>query len=220
MEGFMKFLELTQGKWAQVDDEDYAYVSQWKWYASCKGARGQYYACRTRRLGETGPRCRLLHYEVLRLRQPLAEGKVIDHINREPLDCQKDNLRICTHRENLRNQRPQRRGTSRYRGVYFHKPRRKWTAKIKYDGKARYLGLFRTEYQAMMAYNAAAMGMFKLFAYVNQWQGPTECPEGFRPQWKAYEPGVTGVMEWLVSKGCRIEGHRDRGGGAVLDYVI
>ena len=216
----MKLLELTQGRHAKVDNEDWDYLRRWKWYASCKGKRGQYYGCRTLRKGETGSRCRLLHYEVLRLRQPLGGGKVIDHINRDPLDCRKGNLRICTHRENLRNQRPQRRGTSQYRGVYFQRRKGKWTAKIKYEGKSKYLGLFKTEYQAMLIYNGAAMRYFGLFAYLNQWRGPTRCPAGYEPRWEAYEPGVAGVRNWLQAKGCRMETDQEEMQRHSMDYVI
>ena len=216
----VKFLELTQGRHAKVDDEDWEYLGQWQWHASRKGKRGQYYGCRTRRKGESGSRCRLLHYEVLRLVQPLGGGKVIDHINRDPLDCRKGNLRICTHRENLRNQRPQLRGTSQYRGVYFQRKKGKWTAKIKYEGKAKYLGLFKTEYQAMLIYNGAAMRYFGLFAYLNQWRGPTRCPASYEPRWEENEPGVTRVRSWALRNGYRIyESPADSQSGS-FNYVI
>jgi len=201
----MKYLELTQGQRAVVDDEDWVRVSRWKWHASRKGKTGEYYACRNRRTGEGGPKSRLLHYAALGLEQPLRDGRVIDHINGRPLDCRKANLRVCTHQENLRNQRAQRRGTSRYRGVYWQRQRGKWTAKIKCDGRSEYLGLFRTEYAAAAAYNVAAAERFGLFARLNRWEGPTACPPGPSRPWEAIEPGVTGAERWAERRGMRRE---------------
>ena len=41
----MKLIQLTKGKFAQVEDEDYEYLNQWKW--SAKVCKNNIYANRT-----------------------------------------------------------------------------------------------------------------------------------------------------------------------------
>ena len=44
----MKEIILTQGLVAQVDDEDYAFLNQWKWYAVFN--KTTYYAVRSKQI--------------------------------------------------------------------------------------------------------------------------------------------------------------------------
>lgn len=100
-----------------------------------------------------------LHRDILRA----PAGMVIDHINGNPLDNRKANLRICEHRQNLWNGRPHRDGSSKYRGVSWSKGKSKWRAQI--QGKT--LGFFAEEDDAAKAYNAAALVNFGAFARLN-----------------------------------------------------
>lgn len=69
------------------------------------------------------------------------KGKVVDHINRNPLDNRRMNLRVVTIQQNLRNQkRPN--NTSGQNGVSFNKLSNRWEAYITTDYKRRNLGLF------------------------------------------------------------------------------
>jgi len=95
------------------------------------------------------------------------DGTVVDHINRNSLNNRRCNLRICTQKENLRNGRPSRRSTSRFKGVYFDKQTRKWIAKIGYNGKTIHLGSFEDEVEAAKAYDRKAYELFGDFAYLN-----------------------------------------------------
>ena len=85
----MKEIPLTRGKFALVDDEDYEWLSQWKWYCSTTGyaVRG----CKNRIL--------YMHREIAKTKP----GMLTDHINRNKLDNRKENLRFCSHRENMKN---------------------------------------------------------------------------------------------------------------------
>lgn len=65
-----------------------------------------------------------------------------DHIDRNPLNNQKDNLRIATHQENSCNRGIYINNTSGITGVYWDKQHNKWRARINVDNKNVNLGLF------------------------------------------------------------------------------
>ena len=91
----MKKIKLTQGKFAPVDDEDYERVSQYKWTAEKCSKSENYYA-----------RNRTINTKMHRLIMGLGKSKlVVDHLNHKTLDNRKENLRVCTQKENLRNRK-------------------------------------------------------------------------------------------------------------------
>lgn len=84
-------------------------------------------------------------------------GKV-DHRDGDPGNNRWDNLRPCTHQENMRNRRV--RAGQKLKGAFLD-PRRTsqekpWFAQISVDGKSHYLGSFATEQEAHAAYKEAA----------------------------------------------------------------
>lgn len=101
-----------------------------------------------------------------RLIMNTPEGMLVDHINHDCLDNRKSNLRICTHAENARNKRPVI-GTSKYKGVYWDKTNKKWEAHIRKGKDVKYLGQFKCEKKAALAYNEKAKELFGEFAYLN-----------------------------------------------------
>ncbi len=68
----------------------------------------------------------------------------IDHIDRNPLNNNIENLRVVTNQQNSFNRD--------VKGYYFHKARGKYHAQIKVDGKKKHLGYFVTEDDAHNAY--------------------------------------------------------------------
>ncbi len=74
----------------------------------------------------------------------------VDHINGDKLDNRRANLRVVTNQQNHEN-RQGGRGTSRYRGVYFHKASGKWMARYKLNQKTHYVGPYDDEYEAAIA---------------------------------------------------------------------
>ena len=153
----MKYIPLTQGKFTIVDDEDYEWLVQFKWYY----AEG--YARRHVGRGENRYIVRM-HREIMGL--PFKDPREIDHINGDRFDNRKENLRTCSTQENQHNVRS-RGGTSIYKGVCWNTQTRKWKAQIAFHCYLVYLGLHDTEYDAACAYDAAAEWLFEDFAKTN-----------------------------------------------------
>lgn len=93
----------------------------------------------------------------------------VDHKNRNPLDNTRRNLRNCTSSQNSYNSKNRSYGTSKYRGVSFHKKAFKWQAHLKVNKKTKYLGIFHSEKAAALAYNKAALEFIgKDFSVLNE----------------------------------------------------
>jgi hypothetical protein len=87
----------------------------------------------------------------------------------EGFDYRKENLVVCTMQERQRILPPSRKhGTSRYKGVSYITSRKRWRAAIKSNGQSVTLGLFKSEHQAALVYNKAALEIFGHDAYQNQ----------------------------------------------------
>lgn len=102
----------------------------------------------------------------------LKENRV-DHIDRNPLNNQKSNLRYCTITENQRNrgaysQYAGEETTSKYKGVSWYKKRKKWRVQIMVDNTYMELGLYYDEISAAHCYNHWAKYYFKEFAVLNE----------------------------------------------------
>ena len=86
---------------------------------------------------------------------------VIDHINRNPLDNRKENLRFVTQHANTTNQRLRKNNTSGYTGVKFRKDTKRWSASIMLDGKSIALGCYNTKDEAIVARKRGEETYFK-----------------------------------------------------------
>jgi AP2 domain len=168
----MKFVGLTQGYAAIVDDADYERVMDaGPWHAVTKRRTGIVYAQR-HTYKKDGPRANvLLHRFILGITDPKVQ---VDHRNRYPLDCQRNNLRVATGSQNNGNMSKPRHGkTSRFKGVSWHKSSGKWRAVIALNRKHRHVGSFADELSAARAYDAAAREQWGEFAKCNLGQKPT-----------------------------------------------
>lgn len=152
----MKFIPLTQGQFAIVDDEGYEELSRRKWCA-LKGSDGKYRAIRG-----YDPAV-YMHRQIMNA----PKGMDVDHINHNPLDNQKTNLRICTRSQNNQNKLAHKSAKSKYKGVHYHKPQKKWMARLALNGKRFTLGAFNNEIDAAKAYNKAATKYFGEYACLN-----------------------------------------------------
>lgn len=122
----------------------------YRWYLTSVG-----YAC-----SKSKGSAVLLH----RLITNAKAGEVVDHINRDRLDCTNSNLRICTQSENTMNSSLSKRNTSGTTGVWFNKSRNKWVAEIFENGKKHSLGNYIDKVDAIRARKEAENKYFGEFA--------------------------------------------------------
>jgi hypothetical protein len=97
----------------------------------------------------------------------------VDHINCNRIDNRKSNLRHATRSQNVRNTIPRTDTSSKFKGVHWHKASKKWMTRIYINGKRKFIGSFNNEYDAALAYNAAAAEHYGEFARLNHipsWQ--------------------------------------------------
>ena len=154
----MQKIPLSQGKFALVDDEDYDWLSQWKW--SLKKAGTKVYAFRQRRKSEEtlGLPCTVYMHRVL------CAAKRVDHKDGDGLNNQKENLRPCTVSQNCWNVGKFSTNTSGHKGAFWHKGTNKWRAQISCNGKSKHLGYFDSVEEAAEAYKEAAKRLHGEFA--------------------------------------------------------
>jgi hypothetical protein len=157
----MREIPLTKGKNTIVDDSDYDFLSQWKWFAQY--SRGKFYACR----GETVGYNTRVTVQMHRMILYVPPGMVTDHIDGDSLNNQRSNLRICTLNNNNQNAKKRKDNQSGFKGVHWHSPVGKWVARIQIDGKRVNVGFFAQADEAARAYDQAARILHGEFANVN-----------------------------------------------------
>lgn len=160
----MKEIQLTQGKVALVDDEDYERLRRFIWTAKLvkEGNYSAWYAQRERRQSEPSrPRMILLHRAVL---NPPSHIK-LDHKNGNSLDCRRENLRPATDSQNQLNRGKARHNTSGFKGV--SRKGNRWRAYTRFQKHAYHLGHFDTAEDAARAYDAFAKKHHGEFARLN-----------------------------------------------------
>lgn len=138
----MRKIPLTQGYFALVDDEDYAYLRRFSWYAIVKSNTVYAYNDHSR-----------MHRVIMK---PPGRMKV-HHKNGDGLDNRKCNLVVTTQQENVRQAKKRADATSQYKGVSWRIELQRWHARLYVDGKVHLLGNFDEESAAAAAYNTAVL---------------------------------------------------------------
>lgn len=151
-------IELTKGKKTLIDTSDYDLVSKRKWYFD------RYYAATNAPMSlvRKGVKRKIyLHRFLLNAR----EGEEVDHINHDGLDNRRENLRVCSHQENMMNSNRKANGALGARGIEMNSTG-KFRARINKDGKSIHLGVFETIEEAKIVRNEATKKYHKEFAFV------------------------------------------------------
>ena len=156
----MKKVPLTKGYMAIVDDADYELVSRYKWQANEQRRKDGSIKIVYAQGHLPGNKSLLMHRLIL----GLTDSKIqADHQDHNGLDNRRENLRLATFNQNRQNSRAQVNNTSGFKGVV--RSRKKWVARIRIDGRERYLGCFAKREEAAEAYKIAAKELFGEFAY-------------------------------------------------------
>ena len=137
------------------DEDDFDLVSPYCWCSS----QGGYILTSIERKNV------FLHRLVMK--NELAENLYVDHINHDPSDNRKCNLRVVSHLENMHNLKPSIKNTSGATGVYLNKRTGKWYAQIVVSGNTINLGTYVDFCDAVEARKAAEDRYFGEYSYDN-----------------------------------------------------
>jgi hypothetical protein len=148
----MKLIPLSQNKFAQIDDDDFALVSKYRWYEN-EGYAITYHK---------GKRIKM-H----RLVMKAAPSQPVDHRDTNKLNNQKHNLRFCTIKENNRNGVLRKDNTSGYKGVFLDKSTGHWRPVVYVDAKPFSPGQFKNKAHAALARDLWALDLHGEFASTN-----------------------------------------------------
>jgi len=131
-----------EGKFAQVDDTDFDELNKYHWYVNNSG-----YAFRREKVI-------FMHRQIIKADDKQIE--VVDHVNRNPLDNQKKNLRPATKSQNATNKRMPGTNKTGFLGVHFDKGSGRYRSQIKHNGKRINIGRFDNPEDAFRSYDAKA----------------------------------------------------------------
>jgi hypothetical protein len=168
----MKEIELTQGKNAIIDDDDFDFLNRFSWQY-CNGNVSTNFKLSSGRWVRI-PMNRFLY-------KPKIQYRII-FINKNPLDNRKSNLKLVTTSQfngtsskmyltNAVRGKTRRNPSSKYKGVSKIKDKRykfkKWSATVQFKGEV-YNKLFATEDEAGLWYNNKAKELFGELSYQNK----------------------------------------------------
>ena len=155
------------GLYTIVDDEDFEFLSQFRWRLSRKGYAETHGSKLVRTYySKTG-----VQMQRFLMRDCLKDGLLVDHINGDKLDNRKENLRLVTMSQSNANRgkinfKHKNDKWSKFVGVSWD--RNKWRAIICKEGKKEYIGRFDNEEDAAKAYNKRALELFGEYARINE----------------------------------------------------
>ena len=145
-----------------VDDEDFEHYNRFAWQYNEKASKTNcVYAQRHGAVNGKKTTIRM-HREIMGVTDPKIH---VDHIDTNPLNNQRANLRLCSHTQNCQNSSHRKNSASKYKGV--SKTKNRWCSKIHPNNQRITLGYFDTEEEAALAYDVAAKIYYGEFANLN-----------------------------------------------------
>jgi len=149
-----------------VDDEDAPMVLSKKWHINWYALKNRglhYFLNNTHIDGKSVSKS--LHRTIMGC--VCNDGKVVDHIDGNTLNCTKENMRICSHTGNMRNQTLHKNNKTGYKGVSRRTNGKRFTTYIRVGGKTINCGTFSNAEDAAKRYDECAIKYFGEFSRLN-----------------------------------------------------
>ena len=155
---FMAIIQLNNGGCALVDATDFRRLSRWKWTRDGYGYALRFY----------GPRHNQKQIRMHRAILDAPDGIQVDHINGDPLDNRRRNLRLCNNSQNQMNKKIRKDSKTGLKGVTLHKSSGLYMARLKKDKKLMHCSYHKTPEEASRTYNLVALKYHGKFAKLSE----------------------------------------------------
>lgn len=143
----MKQIKLSNGRFTITDDDCDTSIEAMNWRESSWG-----YAIAS--LPRNGGKQKIVFMHRLIAKPPI--GFEVDHVNGDRLDNRRLNLRVVTRAQNSYN-RFKNTNKHGFKGVHFHKTRKMFEAKIRHQGREKFIGWYTNPEEASAAYAQKAI---------------------------------------------------------------
>ena len=118
-----------------IDKEDMGKIEVVKWLLCFDKSINNYYIQGHERSNWRNRKNIKLH----RLIMDCPDGMVVDHINRNTLDNRKQNLRICTHRDNANNKGEYKNNKTGHKHIFKDIKTDRYVCQVKVDGRVKHV---------------------------------------------------------------------------------
>lgn len=156
---YCRLIPLSKGLHAIVNESDYRWLMQWKWYASWNKFSKTFYAMRDASRCGNNRKTILMHVAIAATK----EKPEVDHWDHIGLNCTRLNLRPCTHSENLANTRLRKDNKLGIKGV--QKEGKRFIARVRKEGTVYRRGPFDSPEEAGFAHQKLSEELYGEFAY-------------------------------------------------------
>ena len=148
-----------------IDERDIHFLTEFNWFIE-KQSSGIYFS--TRFTDIEGKVKTIKLHRLIAGATDIKDGKivfnskqVVDHIDRNPLNNNRSNLRLCTRSQNAMNSKIPKDNSSGHKGVTWDKHRKKWRVHIVVNGKQHFLGRYDTIEGAVESRKKAVTALFR-----------------------------------------------------------
>lgn len=161
----LAIIPLSQGLFSLIDYCDYNSISKYKWCVKKSGPDKRLY---TYRKIPAIPGKKRTSESIHRLILSPKPGILVDHKDGNGLNNRRSNIRLATTSQNVANSQPWANKKWRYKGVDFRSSRASpWRAQARPGKKVIYLGSYKSEEDAAVAYDSFIISVYGDFAYTN-----------------------------------------------------